>query len=148
MLKIIRAKLHGITVTDADLEYHGSITLDPIHCKRAGIYPMEFVDIWNKNSGSRISTYVIFGEPGSNVCILNGSAARSCQKGDELIIAASTYAKPEELYDINPTVLTFTPENEIDDVFTYDVYQTNENDYNFQVLSERDGACLKLKTSS
>jgi len=47
-----------------DLDYHGSITLDPEHCEAAGIYPLEFVDIWNKNSGARISTYVVFGDRG------------------------------------------------------------------------------------
>ncbi|RVP84071.1 aspartate 1-decarboxylase, partial [Sinorhizobium meliloti] len=51
MRKIVAAKLHGITVTDADLNYHGSITLDPDHCDEVGIFPLEFVDIWNKASG-------------------------------------------------------------------------------------------------
>ena len=49
VIKVLRAKLHGIRVTSADLDYHGSITLDPEHCEAAGIYPLEFVDIWNKN---------------------------------------------------------------------------------------------------
>ena len=71
MKKIVRAKLHGITITGADLNYHGSITLDPDMCEQAGILPMEFVEIWNKDSGARISTYVIYGEPGSKSCILN-----------------------------------------------------------------------------
>lgn len=73
MMKVIRAKLHGIRVTNADLNYHGSITLDPDHCALAGLYPMEFVEIWNKNSGARISTYVIYGEAGSRCCVLNGA---------------------------------------------------------------------------
>ena len=51
MLKVVRAKLHAIRVTGADLNYHGSITLDPEHCTEAGIYPLEFVEIWNKHSG-------------------------------------------------------------------------------------------------
>ncbi|HEY9572870.1 MAG TPA: aspartate 1-decarboxylase, partial [Pusillimonas sp.] len=84
MRKVVRGKLHGIRVTGADLDYHGSITLDPDHCEAAGILPMEFVDIWNKNSGARISTYVIYGERGSRCCILNGAAARTCQRGDEV----------------------------------------------------------------
>ena len=84
MIKVIRAKLHGIKVTNADLDYHGSITLDPEHCELAGIYPLEFVEIWNKSSGARISTYVIFGAVGSRCCILNGAAARTCQIGDQL----------------------------------------------------------------
>ena len=56
MLQILRAKLHGIHVTGCVLDYHGSITLDPEQCALAGIYPLEFVNIWNKNSGQRIST--------------------------------------------------------------------------------------------
>ncbi len=51
MIKIVRAKMHGIHVTASALDYHGSITLDPEHCKAAGIFPMEFVEVWNKNSG-------------------------------------------------------------------------------------------------
>ena len=56
MRKVLAAKLHGIHVTEANLHYHGSLTLDPDHCQEAGILPMEFVEIWNKNSGARIST--------------------------------------------------------------------------------------------
>ena len=105
MIKIIRAKMHGIKVTESDLHYHGSVTLDPELCKLVGFYPLEFVDIWNKNSGNRLSTYVIFGEAGSKCCILNGAAARTCQKGDEIIIAASEYINnPEELYKIFKTL--------------------------------------------
>ena len=69
MIKVVRAKLHGIRVTGADLNYHGSITLDPEQCERAGFYPLEFVEIWNKHTGARLSTYVIHGEPGSRCCI-------------------------------------------------------------------------------
>src|SRR3546814_17479184 len=94
--KVVRGKLHGIRVTGADLDYHGSITLDPDHCEAAGILPMEFVDIWNKNSGARISTYVIYGERGSRCCILNGAAARPCQRGDEVIIRNPGYIKQRE----------------------------------------------------
>ena len=56
MRRIVAGKLHGIRVTDANIDYHGSVTLDPDHCERAGILPMEFVEIWNKHSGTRIST--------------------------------------------------------------------------------------------
>ena len=134
MIKIIRAKFHGIRVTSSDLNYHGSITLDPIHCQEAGFYPMEFVEIWNKNSGARISTYIIFGEPHSRCCILNGAAARTCQVGDELIIAGSDYIKPQELYTIKPKILTFRPDNRIDQKFCYDVFKNDERDFNFQIL--------------
>src|SRR5215813_1821000 len=113
LMKVIRAKLHGIRVTGADLHYHGSITLDPEHVAKAGLYPLEFVEIWNKNSGARLTTYVIFGAPGSRCCVLNGAAARTCQVGDELIIAGSASVEPSELYKLRPTILTFTPTNEV-----------------------------------
>lgn len=134
MLKVIRAKLHGVRVTAADLHYHGSITLDPVYCEKAGIYPTEFVEIWNKNSGARLSTYVIFGEAGSRCCILNGAAARTCQVGDELIIAAQCDVKPEELYDIHPTIVTFTPNNEIDQILHYEVFKSDVRDFDFRIV--------------
>jgi aspartate 1-decarboxylase len=135
MMTIIRAKLHGIRVTNADLNYHGSITLDPEQCELAGIYPMEFVDIWNKNSAARISTYVIYGEPGSRCCVLNGAAARTCQKGDELIIAASqTIGAPEKLYEVKPRILTFLPDNHVDQVLYYDVFQSDKRPYDFRIV--------------
>lgn len=135
MMKVIRAKLHGIRVTSADLNYHGSITLDPEQCALAGIYPMEFVEIWNKNSGARISTYVIFGKPGSRCCILNGAAARTCQIGDEVIIASAEYLDgPEGLYTLKPRILTFLPDNQVDQVLYYDVYQGETRPYDFRIM--------------
>lgn len=135
MMKVIRAKFHGIRVTSADLNYHGSITLDPEQCALAGIYPMEFVEIWNKSSGARISTYVIFGQPGSRCCILNGAAARTCQVGDEVIIAAADYLKgPEELYTLKPRILTFLPDNQVDQVLYYDVFQSEQRPYDFRIM--------------
>lgn len=134
MMKVIRAKLHGIRVTNADLNYHGSITLDPEHCALAGIYPMEFVEIWNKNSGARISTYVIFGEAGSRCAILNGAAARTCQVGDELIIASADYTTPDKLYDLKPRILTFLPDNQVDQVLYYDVFRSEKSPFDFRIV--------------
>ncbi len=127
MIRVVRAKLHGIRVTGADLNYHGSITLDPEHCKQAGIYPLEFVEIWNKSSGARISTYVIYGEAGSRCCILNGAAARTCHAGDEVIIAASDYINPADLAAMSPRILTFKPDNEVDEVLAYRVEAAGEH---------------------
>jgi aspartate 1-decarboxylase len=139
-IKIIRAKLHGIKVTNADLDYHGSITLDPEHCEAAGICPLEFVEIWNKNSGARISTYVIFGIAGSRCCILNGAAARTCQIGDELIIAASEYIERAVLCDFDPTVLTFHPDNSIDQQLRYCVRPAGAATYAFSIVSRPNGS--------
>ena len=137
MLKILRAKLHGIRVTQCALDYHGSITLDPDVCKLAGIMPLEFVYIWNKNSGQRISTYVIYGEAGSRCCILNGAVARACQRGDEVIISAYEYVNgPQDLYSRRPVVLTFNDDNSIQERLRYVVDGEEEGDFGFHVETE------------
>ena len=106
-------KLHGLRVTGAELHYEGSIALDPEHCEAAGILPYEFVEIWNKTTGTRISTYVIPGERGSRCCVLNGAAARTCQVGDELIIAARASVSDDELCGFVSRVVTFCAENRV-----------------------------------
>ncbi|MGB0670201.1 MAG: aspartate 1-decarboxylase [Rhodospirillales bacterium] len=134
MIQIVRAKLHGIRVTNADLHYHGSITLDPEQIELAGLTPMEFVDIWNKHSGARLSTYVITGKPGSKCCILNGAAARTCQVGDELIIASSEWIEREQIYTIKPRILTFLPDNSVDQVLYYDVFEGPRFKHDFRIV--------------
>ena len=114
---------------------HITDTLAPELCERVGILPMEFVDIWNKNSGARIQTYVILGEAGSRCCVLNGSAARTCQPGDEIIIAAREFINRAEIYDIKPKVLTFTADNEIDQELYYDVFETPDRTHNFRIMN-------------
>ncbi len=137
MIKIVRAKLHGLFVTDADLNYRGSITLDPLVCRKAGIYPLEYVEIWNKTNGQRISTYVIYGEEGSHCCVLNGAAARTCQKGDEVIIAASQYVlSPKEICEHKPVVLNFNKDNTIKEVLFYDAYMDDAGDFQFRIVEE------------
>jgi len=140
MRKIVAGKLHGITVTGADLNYHGSITLDPDHCEEAGILPLEFVEIWNKNSGARISTYVILGERGSRCCVLNGAAARTCQAGDEIIICNSVYVTEEEITTLRPRVLTFDKDNRIASRLVYEVERDADGRYRFAVRDEAGAA--------
>ncbi len=103
LLHMLKAKIHRITVTDANLNYNGSITIDKEVCIKAGIKPNEKVDIYNCNSGSRIATYVIYGDKGQ-VC-LNGAAARHCQPGDEVIIACYVYMSEDEVKNHSPVVL-------------------------------------------
>lgn len=124
-IRALRAKLHGLRVTGADLNYRGSVTLDPEHCRAAGIYPLEFVEIWNKSSGARLATYVIHGEPGSRCCVLNGAAARLCAVGDEVIIAASWAATPAMLTRHRPVVLMFDPANEVVETLEYRVTEAD-----------------------
>ncbi|GLS33486.1 L-aspartate 1-decarboxylase [Mesorhizobium albiziae] len=140
MRKIVAGKLHGIHVTEANLDYHGSITLDPDHCEEAGFLPMEFVEIWNKNSGARISTYVILGERGSRSCILNGAAARTCQPGDQIIICNSVYLDETELTALKPRVLTFDKDNHITERLTYSVERNADGGYSFSILNEARNA--------
>jgi len=134
MRKLVAGKLHGIFVTEANLNYHGSITLDPDHCEEAGILPMEFVEIWNKNSGARISTYVILGKRGSRCCILNGAAARTCQPGDQIIICNSLYLDESQITSLKPKVLTFDEKNQIRDRLSYSVSVDAEGRYSFDIL--------------
>jgi aspartate 1-decarboxylase len=76
---------------------------------------------------------VIYGEPGSRCCILNGAAARTCQQGDELILAASCDMEPDQLYDHHPRILTFTPGNEVDQVLQYDVFKSDAFEHDFRI---------------
>lgn len=139
MKKVVAAKLHGINVTDADLNYHGSITLDPDHCCEAGILPLEFVEIWNKASGARISTYVIFGERGSRCCVLNGAAARTCQVGDELIICSSAYVEEHQIAKVKPRVLTFNRDNSVRERMFYDAGIKGDGTMTFAVREGTPG---------
>ena len=134
MQSFVRAKLHGLRVTGADLNYHGSITLDADLCREVGLDPLEFVEIWNKMSGARISTYVLYGEAGSRCCILNGAAARTCQVGDEIIIAASSYVEPHDLYTLEPRVLTFRPDNSVGQRLSYQVFESKARTFDFRIL--------------
>ncbi|HVI29610.1 aspartate 1-decarboxylase [Hansschlegelia sp.] len=143
MQRFVRAKLHGLRVTGADLNYHGSITLDPEICRRAGIDPLEFVEIWNKNSGARISTYVLYGVAGSRCCILNGAAARTCQIGDEVIIASATYGDVEEVISASPTVLTFRPDNEVAEEIGYRVFRNEAGELDMTI--ESGGAVVPIR---
>ncbi|KQU86258.1 aspartate decarboxylase [Mesorhizobium sp. Root102] len=140
MRKLVAGKLHGIYVTEANLNYHGSITLDPDHCEAAGILPMEFVEIWNKNSGARISTYVILGERGSRCCILNGAAARTCQPDDQIIVCNSIYLDEAHITSLKPRIVTFDQDNHILDRLSYSVDLDAHGRYSFSILDEANEA--------
>ena len=134
MQSFVRAKLHGLRVTGADLNYHGSITLDAEFCREVGLDPLEFVEIWNKMSGARISTYVLYGAAGSRCCILNGAAARTCQVCDEVIIASATYGSIADVIARKPKVLIFGADNTISDRVTYDVFHDAEGRLDMRIL--------------
>ncbi len=140
LIEVIAAKLHGIKVTESALNYHGSITIDENILKAAGMIPLEFVYVWNKMSGARISTYILPGKAGSGQVCLNGAAARSCQIGDEVIISSSRRITPDELGKRKPKVVTFCHNNkinEIDEILTYDLQINNDTNWSFNIKTEK-----------
>ncbi len=112
-LSILKSKIHRAVITQAELNYVGSITIDEKLMQAAGLYEYEHVHVVNINSGSRIETYVIAGEYGSGVICLNGAAARSGQKGDTIIIMSYASVTPEEIGDHHPKVVFVNEKNEI-----------------------------------
>ena len=105
LINVMRAKLHRLTVTQADLNYIGSISLDPDLIEAAGLVEGERVQIVNINNGERLETYVITGERGTGQVCLNGPAARKVQPGDVIIVIAYGLMTPEEAKNFQPTVL-------------------------------------------
>ena len=110
-INVLYAKLHRATVTNADLEYEGSISIDKKLIKAAKLFVNQKVDIYNCNNGARFSTYVIEGETGE-VC-LNGAAARHVQKGDKVIIVAYASIDIAKAKDHEPTVIFVDDKNRI-----------------------------------
>ncbi|SMO56853.1 L-aspartate 1-decarboxylase [Balnearium lithotrophicum] len=108
---MFKSKIHRATVTGADLNYEGSITIDSELLKLADILPYEKVDIYNVSNGERFSTYVIPGEPGSGEVCLNGAAARKVQKGDIVIIVSYCELSEEEVRNFSPTVVLVDENN-------------------------------------
>lgn len=101
----MKSKIHRVTVTQADLNYIGSITIDSALLKAAGIREGERVYIVDNNNGERLDTYVIAGPEGSGVICLNGAAARKVQPGDIVIIMAYALMTPEEADSFTPKVI-------------------------------------------
>ncbi len=110
-LTMLKCKIHRATVTDADLNYEGSISIDPVLCEAAHLHEFEKVDIYNCNNGARFSTYVIHGKP-KEIC-LNGAAARMVCKGDIVIIASFVTVKDNEVTEHKPTLVFVDDKNTI-----------------------------------
>lgn len=104
-IEILKSKIHRVTVTEARLDYIGSITVDADLLDAAGIFPGERVYIVNNNNGARLDTYTIAGPRGSGTICLNGAAARLVQPGDIIIIMAYARMTPEEARDFKPSVI-------------------------------------------
>ena len=113
-LQIFKSKIHRVKITQADLNYVGSITIDEDLMDAAKMMEGERVQIVNNNNGERIETYVIKGERGSGVICLNGAAARRAHVGDVVIIISYGYMTPEEARDFEPTAIFPNEDNRLD----------------------------------
>lgn len=105
LLTILKSKIHRAKVTQADLNYVGSITIDEELLRQSGINEYEQVDVVDINNGNRLTTYAISGKPGSGIICLNGAAARLVSEGDLVIIMSYAQMTREELKEHKPTVV-------------------------------------------
>ena len=112
-ITLLKAKIHRAVVTQADLDYVGSITIDSRLLHEAGILEYEKVEIADIDNGNRFETYAIAGEEGSGIVCLNGAAAKCVNVGDKVIIMAYAYMTPEEARTHKPTVLFVDENNQI-----------------------------------
>lgn len=110
---VLKSKVHRATVTDADLDYEGSVTMDEELMRAADIVPYEQVHIWNVTNGSRLSTYALVGPAGSGVICVNGAAARHAHRGDKVIIATFAEVEQAEANDWKPVVVRVDAQNRI-----------------------------------
>ena len=121
---MLKGKINRAVVKQAELNYVGSITVDPELMEAAGIYEYELVQIVDVENGNRFETYTIAGEPGSGMICLNGAAARQVQVGDHVIIMCYCQMSPEEVKEHKPKVVFVDDENKIAKVSSYEKYGT------------------------
>jgi aspartate 1-decarboxylase len=122
---MLKSKIHRAVVTGADLNYEGSVSIDPILCKQADLLEFEKVEIYNCNNGQRFATYVISGRPGE-VC-LNGAAARLVHKGDLVIIASYVEVNEEECLKHRPYLVFVDEKNRAKSVNSHYVKKTDNS---------------------
>ena len=113
---MLRAKIHRIQVTECDVEYEGSLTLDSDLMEQADLVPYERIDVYDVDNGNRFSTYLIQGERGNGECCVNGAAARLVEIGDKLILASYTTVAAEDARSHRPTVVLVDTGNKIKSV--------------------------------
>ncbi|WP_318662125.1 aspartate 1-decarboxylase [Treponema sp.] len=110
-IEVLKSKIHRATVTDANLNYEGSISIDIELVKKANMHVWEKVDVLNVNNGARFSTYIIPGKKGE-IC-LNGAAARMAAVGDKVIIVTYTHIEENEAENWQPKVILVDEHNEV-----------------------------------
>jgi aspartate 1-decarboxylase len=110
---MLKSKIHRATITDADLNYEGSLTIDKELLDVVDLHPYERVMVYNINNGERFDTYAIEGQPGSGVIGLNGAAARKGLIGDQIIIVSYAFFSEEELNNYSPKIVLLNKSNKI-----------------------------------
>lgn len=120
ILTMLKGKIHKATVTQAELNYMGSITIDKTLMEAAGIIENEKVQIVNNNNGARLETYVIPGKRDSGIICLNGAAARLVQPGDQVIIISYAQMDEKEAKSYKPKVVFVNQDNSISEITNYE----------------------------
>jgi len=115
-LSMFKSKLHQMRVTEANLMYEGSITIDEELLEMANLLPYEKVQVVNITNGSRLETYTVPGERGSRICCMNGAAARLTQVDDRVIVMSYAEMDPEEAKSFSPTVVVVDENNNPRDI--------------------------------
>ena len=118
--EMMRSKIHRATITECDVDYVGSITIDADLLRAANIRPNEAVHVFDVDNGARLQTYVIRGEPGSGVIGINGAAARLVETGHKVLIVTFGHLTEDELDSHVSTVVVVDEQNRIDKVLHYD----------------------------
>ena len=116
LIRVCMAKIHRATVTEADLNYIGSITLDEDLLEASGIRPFQYVNITNLSNGVFWQTYAMPGARGSGTVCLNGPPARHFQRGDKIIVLAEAWLEPAELKDLTPNIVFVDDANKVTSV--------------------------------
>mgnify|MGYP003395290748 FL=1 len=116
LIRVCKAKIHRATVTQADLNYVGSITIDKALLEASGMLPFQMVNITNVSNGTLWQTYIIAGPKGGGGICLNGPPARHFQPGDKIIVIADAYIQPSELKDLNPVVVFVDDQNKVTEI--------------------------------
>ncbi len=126
LLSMFKSKLHRATITQADLNYVGSVTIDRELLEKSGILTGEKVQILNLNNGERFETYTIEGAAGSGIICINGAAARLVQVGDKVIIIAYALMDENEAKTFAPTVVVLDEKNRIVRIKHEEIHGTTE----------------------
>lgn len=113
---LCKSKIHGATVTEANLQYTGSLTLDPLLMRGADLVPYEQVHVVNLNNGVRLETYCIEGIPGSGTVCVNGAAARHAAVGDKIIIISYAHVAEDEVAHLTPKLVFVDERNQVSQV--------------------------------